>query len=305
MFDGLSRWLLFDRYRLRRLRETLGRSVADFIVDIEEDPERAALVSSPFESMEDVRDRLERLEALLLEQSDRRAVFLTIYTEMTRETIRGIEAGEFIDSAWMEQYLVRFAEYYRRAFRNYERGAIADVPDPWTVAFGTAFRGDALVIQDALLGINAHINYDLALTLSDIGLDPDRPDKYADHTRINEILHRLVSVQQELLSERYAPGLSRVGDRLGELDDMVAGTSLRTAREKAWRVAVLRSDVEWLPTGRYTRWLLGRTATGGAYLLLQPKASPETMQVLRDIEADEFDLPSYARMFHDRAGTVP
>jgi hypothetical protein len=304
MFDGPSRWLLFDRYRLRRLRETLGRSVADFAVDIEEDPERTALVSTPFESMEDVRDRLERLEALLLEQSDRRAVFLTIYTEMTRETIRSIESGEFIDPAWMERYLVRFAEYYRRAFRNYERGAIADVPDPWTVAFGTAFRGDALVIQDALLGINAHINFDLALTLSDIGLDPDRPDKYADHTRINEILHRLVSVQQELLSERYAPGLSRVGDRLGELDDMVAGAGLRTAREKAWQVAVLRSDVEWLPTGRYTRWLLGRTATGGAYLLLQPKASPETMQVLRDIEADEFDLPSYARTFHDRAGTV-
>lgn len=305
MFDVQSALSLFDRHRLRRLRETIGRGVADFAVDIDASAERTALVSAPFESMEDVRGRLERLESLLLEQSDRRAVFLTIYTEMTRETIRVIEANEFNDSVWMERYLVRFAEYYRQAFYDYERGAIAEVPDPWIVAFGTALRGDALVIQDVLLGINAHINYDLALALSDIGLDPDRPDKYADHTRINEILDQLVVVQQELLSQRYAPGLSRVSDQFGELDDIVASLSLRTAREKAWQVATLRSDLGWLPIEQYTRWMLSRTATGGAYLLLQPRANPGTMQVLRDIETDEFDLLSYARDFHDCAGTVP
>lgn len=304
MFDFPSA-LLFDRYRLRRLRRTIGREVADFAVDVTEDPERAELVATPFESMADVRDRLAQLESLLLAQSDRRAVFLTIYTEMTAATIREIDAGSFIHPAWMERYLIQFAEYYRRAFRDYERGAMSEVPDPWIVAFGTALRGDALVMQDALLGINAHINYDLALTLSDIGLDPDRPDKYADHTRVNEILHRLVSVQQELLSRRYAPGLSRVGEQFGTLDDMAASLGLRTAREQAWRVAEIRSDAGWLPVGRYTRWLLSRTATGGAYLLLQPTASPEAMQVLRDIETNEFDLLSYARAFHDRVQSIP
>lgn len=304
MFDRLSVRLLLDRYRLIRLRQTIGREVDDFIVDIEDDPERASLVDNPFVSMEDARDRLEQLEATLIEQSDRRAVFLTIYTEMTAETIREIDAGEFIDSAWMERYLVRFAEYYRQAFRNYERGAIAEVPDPWIVAFGAALRGNSLVLQDALLGINAHINYDLALTLSDIGLDPDRSDKYVDHTRINEILYRLVSVQQELLSRLYAPGLSRIDDQLGELDDIGAALSFRTAREKAWQVAVVRSDARWVPVEKATEWLLNRTATGGAYLLLYPKTSPVTMRVFREIETAQLNLLSYAQDFHDCAETV-
>ena len=304
MFDAPYAQVLFDRQQLRRIRRTIGREVSDFAVDVESDPERTALVSTPFESIADTRDRLERLETLLLEQSDRRAVFLTVYTEMTRETVRAIESGEFDRPGWMRRYLVRFAEYYRRAFYSYERGALADVPDPWIVAFGTALDGDALVVQDALLGINAHINYDLALALSDVGVDPDRPEKYADHTRIDEILYRLVSVQQELLARQYAPGLERLGERLGKLDDVVAGSSLETAREYAWQVAALRSDVRWLPTERFTRWMLSRTATGGAYLLLQPESSPETMRALRRIERGEFDLTSYARTFHDRARAV-
>lgn len=277
MFDILPARLLLDRYRMSRLWQTIDRTVEDFVINVEDDPERSSLVANPFKSMNDACDRLEQLESLLLDQSDRRAVFLTVYTEMTAETIRAIEADEFIDSVWMEQYLIRFAEYYRRAFHNYERGAFTEVPDPWIVAFGTALRGDELVMQDALLSINAHINYDLALALSDLCLNPDRPDKYADHNRVNEILHRLVSVQQELLSRKYASGLSRIGDQLGQLDDVVASLGLRTAREKAWQVAVVRSDFKWLPIKGYTRWLLNRTATGGAYLLVQPKTSRETM----------------------------
>ena len=300
MFDRSAVRLLADRKRLNHLRRTLHRDVMEFVVDVETDPDRRALLADPFESMADVRDRLEALETSLLEASDRRAVFLTVYTEMTAETMREIDAGVFLDPEWMERYLVRFAEYYRRAFNAYGRGAFAEVPDPWIVAFGTALRDNALVMQDLLLGINAHINYDLALTLSDIGLDPDRSDKRADHDRINEILRRLVSVQQELLSERYAPGLSRVGERLGELDDLTAAISLRTAREKAWQVAVVRSDTRWFPADRYSKWLLNRTATGGAYLLVHPKTSPRTMQVLRDIEMDTLDLPSYAQTYHER-----
>lgn len=304
MFNRSAVGLLIDRHRLKQLQQAFNRNVMDFAVDVEANPDRGALVADPFESMADVRDRLGTLETLLLEESDRRAVFLTVYTEMTAETIREIDSGAFDDPEWMKRYLIRFAEYYRRAFRMYDRGAFAKVPDPWIVAFGTALRGDALVMQDALLGINAHINYDLALTLSDIGLNPDRTAKRADHDQINEILRRLVSVQQELLSERYAPGLSRLGDRLGELDDLTAAVGLRTAREKAWQVAVVRSDARWLPVDTYTEWLLSRTATGGAYLLFHPNTKPRTIAVLRDIEMDELNLASYAQEYHERVQRI-
>ena len=116
MFDRSAVGVLLGRHRLSRVRRTVGRDISEFAADVGTDPERTALVAAPFESVEDTRTRLERLETVLLERSDRRAVFLTVYTEETPETVRAIESGAFANPEWMRQYLVRFAEHYRRAF---------------------------------------------------------------------------------------------------------------------------------------------------------------------------------------------
>ncbi|AUX10223.1 hypothetical protein AArcSl_2604 [Halalkaliarchaeum desulfuricum] len=297
---SVSPWWL-DTGVVRRLWRGIRLDTTQFTVGGSANPDLLELVAEPFESVEDVADRLGELEARLVERADRRCVFLTVYTEMTAQTAQEIAEGAFDDSEWMRSYLVRFAEYYRRAFRDFEIGRYSDVPDPWIVAFGTAIRGDALVVQDAFLGINAHIVYDLALTLSDVGLDPNRESKYADHRRVDDTLARLVAIQRELLAERYAPGLSRVGENLAGLDDRWSASALRGARETAWRAAVVRTGARWRPVEASTDWLLSRTATGGASLLLSPTVSPLTMRALHDVEANRFDLASYARAFHDRS----
>ena len=301
MSSRVALGLTLDPDALRRLWRGIRTDPERFAVPVDPDPDRLALVDEPFSSAADVADRLGRLERVLVDDDDRRAVFLTVYTEMTAHTMAAVDAGEFEDPEWTERYLVTFAEYYRCAFRAFERGTVPAVPDPWLVAFGTAVRGEALVVQDAFLGINAHIGYDLALTLTDVGIDPDRPRKYADHRHVDAILARLVRIQRDLLAERYAPGLSRVGDGLRGLDERWSASTLRTAREAAWRTAVVRTDgARWSVVDRYTRWFLSRTATGGAGLLLSPTVDPKTMRILRDVEADELDLESYARAFHDR-----
>jgi hypothetical protein len=301
MFEASPTGLVRNPNVWRLLWRGLRLRPADFALGGDRDPELLGDLAHPFASVEDVSNRLETLEAALVERSDRRAVFLTVYTEMTAQTAREIDAGSFDDPEWMCRYLVRFAEHYRRAFVGFERGEYADVPDPWLVAFGSAVGGDALVIQDAFLGINAHIVYDLALALSAIGLDPGRETKYADHRRIDAILARLVAVQRELLAERYAPGLEAVGEGMGGLDERWSTSTLRRAREFAWRTAVVRTDARWSTVRSSTGWLLSRTATGGASVLLSPTASPSTMRALRAIEATEFELESYARAFHGRA----
>lgn len=301
MRKGSLAGLSFDRETVRRIWHGWMQDPAGFEIVGEADPELLALVADPFETVDEVADRLERLEFRLLTREDRRSVFLTVYTEMTAHTVRAVGNGEFSDPEWMGRYLVRFAEYYRRAFLAFEQNAFEEVPDPWLVAFGTATRGDTLVVQDAFLGINAHIVYDLALTLSDIGLDPNRDDKYADHRRIDGILAALVSVQRELLAERYAPGLERVGESMGGLDERWSASTLAGARETAWQTAAIRSGARFRFVEAYTDWLLSRTATGGASLLLSPTISPSTMRALHAIEADQFDLTTYTRAFHERA----
>ncbi|SFR63480.1 hypothetical protein SAMN04488124_2906 [Halogeometricum limi] len=248
------------------------------------DSELVELTDRPFESVADVRTRLDRLEERLRERNDRRAVFLTVYARMTREMQRGIEDGAFSDAAWMRAYVVSFAEYYRRAFSAFERGRFDAVPDPWRIAFGTAVTGDNLVVQDAFLGINAHINYDLALALCDVRIDPDRRGKYADHVGVDDVLLRLVDAQQDALTELYAPGIADVDAALGRFDETVSYHALTEGRIQAWRIAVVLTDFEWLPVERYARWTLRATAVGGASLVRSPGLDPTVLRALRRVE---------------------
>jgi hypothetical protein len=252
--------------------------------DHEPDPALVALVEEPFASVADVHDRLGDLETRLRAAGDRRAVFLTIYTRMTARVRTAIDDGRFADPTWMRRYTVTFADYYRRAFHAFERGALVSVPDPWRVTFGTAVQGSALVAQDALLGINAHITYDLALTLRDVGIDPERASKHADHRRIDDVLAGLVDAQQAALAELYAPGVADVDASLGRLDERLSLVSMTEGRAWAWRVATVLTDVDWSPARACVRWLLQATATGGAIAIRAPSLDPALAAALTRVE---------------------
>ena len=281
---------LLDGASLRALGLAVRGELEQFEPPDTPDPTLVDLVDRPFESVSGAHERLSRLERTLRERGDRRAVFLTIYVRMTHEVHEGIVGGRFADPEWMRRYLVAFANYYRRAFLEFERGNVEAVPAPWRVAFGTALRGDALVVQDSFLGVNAHINYDLALAVSDVGMDPDRAGRYADHLAIDDVLAGLVDAQQAALAEVYARGIEDVDAAFGRLDESFTLRSMTEGREQAWRVAVLLTDLDVPPIGAWTRWVLRTTATGGAFFVLGPRLDPAFLRAARTVEAEGVDL---------------
>lgn len=254
-----------------------------------EEPDAALLdlVSEPFASVADVDERLARTESYLRERGDRRAVFLTVYSRMTATVRTAIDDGAFVDSEWAAAYLVAFAERYRRALVAFERRAFDSLPRPWLLAFGAAARGETLVAQDALLGINAHITYDLTYALGDVGIDPDRGAKLEDHDRINAVLARLVQTAQDALVEAYdAVGVAGIDRLFDPLDDRLALLGLRGVREFAWRNAVLRADLPRWVGGPYVDWRTETVATGAAAVLLAPEFDAEAGERLRDAETE-------------------
>jgi hypothetical protein len=291
---------LLDGATIRAALLAVRNAVGPFDSPGDPDPTLVELVASPFESVDDVVDRLSHLEDRLRSLNDRRAVFLTIYARMTRAVRRGIDRGRFADPEWMRRYVIAFADYYRRAFLAFERGHVNAVPEPWRIAFGTALRGDALVLQDSYLGVNAHINYDLALALADVGLDPDRDRKYADHRAIDGILARLVDVQQDVLADVYAPGVDDLDAAFGGVDESLTLRSMTAGREQAWRIAVVLTDAGWSPVRSYARWVLRSTATGGAFVVLSPGLDPDLHRTLRRVEADDLDLEAVLRRVEER-----
>ena len=270
-----------------RTVDTETDAVAAELAGDESDAVMLDLVATPFASVSDVNERLARTESYLRERGDRRAVFLTVYSRMTATVQTAIDDGAFLDSEWAASYLVAFAERYRRALVAFERRAFESLPRPWLIAFAAAARSEALVAQDALLGINAHITYDLTYTLGDVGIDPDRDGKLADHDRINAILAHLVQTVQDALVETYAAvEIAGVDRLLDPLDDRLALLGLKGSREFAWRNAVLRADLPTWIGEPYVDWRTETVATGAAAIALAPDIDADARERLRDAEAD-------------------
>ncbi|MDD9265426.1 DUF5995 family protein [Paenibacillus sp. GCM10023248] len=92
-----------------------------------------------------------------------RAVFQRVYLLMTQEMQKRLASGFFHDTVWMERVLVGFAKLYFDAVDAYEAGLPCS--PAWELAFHEAAVKYGFVLQDALLGINTHINNDLPLAL--------------------------------------------------------------------------------------------------------------------------------------------
>jgi hypothetical protein len=247
------------------------------------DPELVALVTAPYTDSEAVHRRLAELLAAFEARDDRRAVFLAIYSRMTAAVGRRIRRGEFADSAWVESYLVAFANRYRLAVLHYERGRHSALPDPWQIAFQDAAAGDSLVLQDAMLGVNAHINYDLSLALHEVGVGPDHERRYADHSAIIDIIADLVDKAQVTLAERDADGLATLDDSLGRADEWLTVAAIDQCRDSAWRTAVAM-DSRLRLRRRLARWLNHTTATGAAYAIRSSRSSSHVHDALVTVE---------------------
>jgi hypothetical protein len=189
-------------------------------------------------------DILPRMAALIdgWEQAgDRRAVFLRCYMLITSNMLDAIAAGEFRDGPWVDRLLHDFAGYYFAALADYEERRTACAV--WRLAHDTC-RADADVVQLMLLGVNAHINYDLVLTLVDL-LDHEWPDlgddlraqRYADYCHVNAIIGRTIDAVQDGLIEPQSPAMALVDRLLGPADEWIISRLITGWREEVWEYA--------------------------------------------------------------------
>lgn len=254
------------------------------------DPVVVALTDAPYTGVDDAHDRLSDLHAHFDARDDPRGTFLSVYARMTGAVADRIDRGAFRDGDWVRAYLVAFAEYYRRAVNRDERGQIEDVPEPWALAFDAARSDESLVAQDAALGVNAHINYDLALALDDVGVGvgTDRETRRADHDAIIDVIRGLVEDTQDALAARDAPGIAAVDDRLGRVDEWLTVASIDDWRTSAWRTAVAMNS-RFRARRRFARWWNAASATGVAHLIHSTHASERVHDALRDLERGDGD----------------
>ena len=170
----------------------------------------------------------------------RLALFPALYCELPQRLAQGLATGEFREPARLEKIGARFANRYFDALTAHRKG---DKPTKsWRVSFEQAEAGELLALQDLLLGINAHINLDLAIATADVGGDSIDDLEY-DFMRINVLLEDLFDRAQNTLAG-FSPFLGLL-DRLGgSADERLGNFVLKKARDSAWAHALVLSKLK-------------------------------------------------------------
>lgn len=252
---------------------------------------RAELISKlekKYQSVSEVIENFKWLENYFFKHNDLRGVFTTAYLHITQSIGAALQENSFKNNSWSRDYLVAFANLYREAILNYEQGNSQQVPKSWKISFNLAKNDDGYIIQHLLLGINAHINHDLALALHQVSIDPDREEKYQDHTDINIILEKATDSLKRNVAEKYAPILKRLDRGLGTVDDEITAFSIPKAREHAWSMAiVLTSSPTEFEKNIFRKSLDDQAAVLARLILASPIQHPkvkETVSILKWID---------------------
>jgi hypothetical protein len=174
-----------------------------------------------------------RLDALPA-QHDTLREFLGTYLRTTLAVGRAVDEGLFEDSDWVARWDVAFAELYLDALDAHLAGSRPS--RPWRLAFGAPSTLPAL--RHVLLGINAHVNYDLPQALLAVISDDDFTDptlmarRRRDHERIDGVLAGRVAAEDDELATRSARSL--LDRALQPLNRLASRRFLREARTKVW-----------------------------------------------------------------------
>ena len=153
--------------------------------------------------------RMERLLAPLEAGGDPARFFLATYMRTTRAVAEELQRGGFRDPEWVERWDVAFAGLYLDAVTDAQDGRRP--PGPWAVAFAAGGRDGLPPLRHVLLGMNAHINYDLAQSLLEV-ISPaefDDPEllasRHADHEHIDQVLVARVGAEDTELEALSGP----------------------------------------------------------------------------------------------------
>ncbi len=229
------------------------------------------------ERIADVVAAMEQIERSL-DQSDARRYFHGTYLRITRAVAAAIDRGAFLDPAWTERWDVAFARRYLDAMVQWESGT--PVPLPWQVAFDATTGPRMAPLRHVLLGINAHVNYDLPQALLDVIDDAEFRDptllerRAADHRRIDAVLAGRVAAEDGELAKVELPGDRDWFDRAGRpFNRFGVKVFVREARRKVWSNARLLSEARGSGPEALARQLalLERASAARVSDLIRPK----------------------------------
>jgi hypothetical protein len=149
----------------------------------------------------------------LLGENDGIASFAKLYHVITRRVGEMVESGEFRSSPFLVRLDLEFAERFFQALRSYAAD-IHTTPGVWRVLFDNRSDPNVAPVNFAVLGVNAHINFDLAHALIATWrrVAPDGEDTESAQFHDYRLINKVFEIEMDGLREELDSLLSNGPD---------------------------------------------------------------------------------------------
>ena len=176
-----------------------------------------------------IADTANDLRAVARAATDASGYFPALYSRVTDRIGASIVAGTFADGPGIDRFATGFASHYIVASNDHPRS-----PRCWQASWAVAGDRRLLIVQHLLLGINAHVNYDLPRAVVEVA--DERGDLHSirhDFDAVNDVLaDTYIDVVKDLdRVSRWVNAAARLGG------GRAFNFSLRLARAQAWQAA--------------------------------------------------------------------
>ena len=193
--------------------------------------------TAPLPSIHQILDEMDIEVGRCIDADDRRGYFALMYRGVTRRVRDGLLNGEFPDPEVMEDLDVLFAQRWLDACHGRWDGT--PVTGPWQVTFDAARDEKVVLMQHLMLGMNAHINFDLGIAAAEtVDRHPEMTidDLHDDFLSINEVLASLIDEMQAAMAT-VSPWMRLADWAAARFDEDASGFAIEWARDQAWEFA--------------------------------------------------------------------
>lgn len=192
------------------------------------------------QNIQDVINQLTEITEQCKASQNRAGYFAAMYKRMTVAVRDSINANEFEDGARMEKLDMVFAQRYLDAYACFF--AKQPCSNSWQFTFNACTDNSLIVLQHLLLGINTHINLDLAIASAEVAPGESINALQKDFNHINSLISSLIDDIQECLCKVWLP--MRMLLRIANGKQLpVLNFSIAKAREVSWSNAVLLANM--------------------------------------------------------------
>jgi hypothetical protein len=176
------------------------------------------------------------------------AIFALAYLRMTETYGRSRDIpGFYQDVPFANHQDAVFARYYTDAYYAYKRGDLSKVPQAWRYAFDASKAKKVNATGDLMLGMNAHINRDLAFVVAAVGtVAPDGSSRKPDFDKVEEWLYLATAPLMAEFAARLDESMDDSQDPMS-LANWSTFQAISGWRENAWRNAerlIMAPDAE-------------------------------------------------------------